>query len=237
MSGEVQPFPTGRLAKNSDWSLSALRKWLLSDPGEVRSYIVKSVRMDSTSQCFEQHGSGPNFQGGLLTLCTCKHQMRTSLNCATWPGTWIAGFTSRCIHKRRHWLFFLTRIANAYESHAELWESLSETTRRNKSAQNNFLGDVFVPRGKVTGGGRFDPRRYYQPSRHSHRQGTCDTGWRNDIDYWYADRYGPPWLLVGDPQLTFIWEKPVIRLDADHCRNFRKWASIDRLLRHLRETP
>jgi hypothetical protein len=232
-----QLFPTnGQLAKNLNLSHPDLAKQLGEAEGASYSYVVRSVRTDSTDRHFEQHGSAPNFQGGRLTLCTCKHQMRTSLDCCTWPGTWVAGFTSRC-HDGRHWLFYLTRVQKAYESHAELWDSLPAEAKEEKSAKAHFLGDVFAPRGKVGGDGRFNPRRYYTPSRHSHRRNSCDNGWHNDIDYWCADRYGRPSLLVGDPHLTFIWEVPIIRFVDDHCRNFKKWASINRLLRHLKGAP
>jgi hypothetical protein len=125
-------------------------------------------------------------------------------------------------------------VRDAYESHAELWDSLDAATREKKSARANFLGDVFAPRGRVAGDGRFDPGRYHTPTRHSHRRNSCDNGWHNDIDYWRADRYGRPSLLVGDPHLMFIWESPVICFDGDHCRNFKKWDSIEKLIRHLK---
>lgn len=230
-----QLYPTsGSLAENMNLNYQELADQLSGAEGAAYSYVVKSVYMDDSGQHFEQYGSAPNFQGGRLTLCTCKHQMRTSLDCSEWPGTWVAGFTSRRIHDSRNWLLYLTRVRRAYESHAELWNSLPAGIREKKSAKENFLGDVFAPRGKVAGDGRFDPRRYYAPSRHSHRRNSCDNGWHNDIDYWCSDRYGRPSLLVGDPHLTFLWDEPLIAFDKKHCRNFKTWDSLARLLRHLR---
>jgi hypothetical protein len=184
----VQVFPTnGSLAENMNLSYGELAQRLAKLEGPAYSYVVKSVGMDDPGEHFEQQGSAPNFQGGRLTLCTCKHQMRTSLDRSEWPETWIAGFTSRQIHDGRHWLFYLTRVQRALESHAELWDSLSAMAREKKSAKANFLGDVFAPRGRVAGNGRFDPGRYHTPSRHSHRRNSCDNGWHNDIDYWCSD--------------------------------------------------
>jgi hypothetical protein len=159
--------------------------------------------------------------------------MRTSLGCRDWKGTWVAGFTSRSLHEGRHWLFYLTRVHRAFESHAELWDNLPARTREMKSAQAHFLGDVFVPRGRVAADRRFDPRRYYSPPCHDHRRGSCDRGWHNDINYWCAKRFGRPSLLVGDPHLTFLWDEPIIRLDGNHSRNYQKWDSIDKLIQHL----
>jgi hypothetical protein len=230
-----QLFPkNGLLAENLNLSYGQLGNRLLDAEGVAYSYVVNSVRMNDSGQHFEQHGSAPNFQGGRLTLCTCKHQMRTSLGYSEWPGTWVAGFTSRRIHENRNWLFYLTKVQKAYESHADLWESLPAGVRQKKSTKGNFLGDVFVPRGKVAGTGRFDPHRYYTPSRHSHRRNSCDNGWHNDIDYWCSDRYGRPPLLVGDPHLTFLWDQPLIAFDKKHCRNFKTWDNLAQLLRHLR---
>jgi hypothetical protein len=243
MEDVPQPFPkNGPLAENIDLSRKKLVETVAGLDAAVYSYVVKSVRMDEQGKQFEQWGSAPNFQGGRLTLCTCKHQMRTNLETPEeWRGTWIAGFTSRSLRvagapERRHWLFYLTKVRAGYDSHAELWRNLPARTREQKSAKDTFLGDVFVPRGRVSGDGRFDPARYYTPSRHSHRRNSCDTGWKNDIDYWCVDRYGRPSLLVGDPQLTFIWREPIIYLDDDHCRNFKTWDGIRGLVRHLRQS-
>jgi hypothetical protein len=99
----VQSFPeSGTLAENLDLTLPELARRLRKSEGAAYSYVVKSVRMDDSGRYSEQHGSAPNFQGSCLTLCTCKHQMRTSLACPDWRGIWVAGCTSRCLHAGRH---------------------------------------------------------------------------------------------------------------------------------------
>jgi hypothetical protein len=222
------------LYKNLNLTKSELTARIGQHRDAVYSYIVRTVGIDQPRRLFEQHGSAPNFQGGCLTLCTCKHQMRSSRKVSQWTGKWIAGFTSRCRHQGRHWLFFLTRVADAHESHFDLWHNLPAAVREAKSTEEHFLGDLFRPRGRVAGQNRFNPRSYFAPSRHSHRRNSCDNGWHNDINYGYADRYGHPSLLVGDPYLTFLWEKPAIFFDEDHCRNFKKWKSVSELLPHLK---
>ncbi len=235
MSASVQAFPKDdMLAANLNLIHSELVNRIGKTEGAAYSYIVKTVRMDRTSLCFEQHGSAPNFQGGHLTLCTCKHQMRSSLEMSAWKNKWVAGFTSRCLYQKRHWMFFLTLVQDAHKSHAELWECLPSAVREAKSAQEHFLGDLFAPRGSLAGEDRFDPRRYLAPSRHIHHSHKCDNDWHNDINYKHSDRYRRPSLLVGDPHLTFLWEKPVIFFDEDHCRNFKKWESVSELLPHLK---
>jgi hypothetical protein len=230
---DLQPFPeSGKLADNLSISLCTLKAKLRSATDELRSYVIRTVKWDRTTKQFAQKGSAPNFQGDCITLCTCKHQMRCSLECSEWRGIWIAGFTSRSTYEERHWLFFLTRVEEAYQSHADLWRSLSPSIRAAKSAQENYLGDLFKPRGRVTGENRFDPGCYHLPYRHVHRQDSCDNHWQDDIRY---ERFGRrPSLLVGDPKLTFIWQDPIIFFGGDHCRDFKKWDNISAFLGHLK---
>jgi hypothetical protein len=118
----VQPFPSnGLLHKNLGPPLAVLKSQILTVQDRTYSYVVRSIKHDFETNTFEQHGSGPNFQGGVLTLCTCKHQMRSSQAANDWKGVWVAGFTSRTIHEGKHWLFYLAKIKFAYESHADLW--------------------------------------------------------------------------------------------------------------------
>ncbi|WP_419188459.1 hypothetical protein [Stieleria bergensis] len=205
------------------------------EAGKAYSYVLSTVKPDHDKLRFEQHGSAPNFQGGLLTLCTCKHQMRANRSADDWQGIWIAGFTSRTIYDGKHWLFYLARIDSAHESHADLWQAMKARTRNAKVADRHFLGDIFRPKSPLpTGSARFTPNRYITPSAHAHRQHRGDRGWRNDINYRHADRYRHPPLLVADPSMTFIWDEPLIFFARNHCRNFYKWSSFSELVSNLR---
>ena len=99
----VQPFPeTGLLAHNSNLRLVNLANRIRTVRGRAYSYVVRTVKLNQNTLSFEQHGSAPNFQGDVLTLCTCKHQMRSRLSAEEWQDdVWIAGFTSRTIHDRQ----------------------------------------------------------------------------------------------------------------------------------------
>jgi len=233
MSTLPQPFPgSDRLVRNLNPTMAALTSQNGTATGTVYSYVLGSVEIGHGTELFEQYGSAPNLQGDLLTLCTCKHQMRASIDRDEWEkDKWVAGFTSRCIHDEQHWLFYLAKVRDAHESHADLWEALPSAVRKAKSAHTNFLSDVFAPRPTAVGKGRFRPRHYYAPARHSHRRNSCDTGWYNDIDCEYAGRR--PSLLVFDPNLTFVWDKPTVFLKRNHCRNYQKWPILAGLLRRL----
>lgn len=234
----VQPFPTsGPLADNLGVPLPVLMSEIEKAGARAYSYVLSTVKLAHDSTTFEQHGSAPNFQGGVLTLCTCKHQMRATQSASMWKGVWVAGFTSRTIHDGKHWLFYLAKIDSAHESHADLWKAMNARIRNAKVADLHFLGDMFSPKSpQPTGNARFTPGRYVTPPAHAHRQHRGDRGWRNDISYRHADKYRHPPLLVANTSKTFIWNEPLIYFAADHCRNFHKWPSLTGLVANLRES-
>ena len=198
-----QPFPTtGILAENMNLSLTALQGVLQGQFGSVYGYIVDTI--EYAGGVFVQHGSGPNFQGGVITLCTCKHQMRGGLGVSSWPGKWVAGFTGvrEVPSSGLNYLVYLMRVAHAYPSHRDLWKNLSSAVREAKAADLDRLGDLYRP--GTPDGDPFDPGSYTPPrSDHSH----CNNGWRDDIDSVYYGRRPP--LLVGDARFSFLWNRPV----------------------------
>jgi hypothetical protein len=163
--------------------------------------------------------------------------MRASLSgTACGANVWIAGFTSRSLYEGKHWLFYLMKVGEAFESQCELWDGVAGAVRRAKAARKHFLGDMFEPKGRgLTGDARYSPSRYYTPRIHAHHKHPGDKGWHNDIRYKYAQKYGHPALLVGDPDLTFLWDEPMIFFKDDHCRNYRTWTSLEGLMARLEE--
>jgi hypothetical protein len=235
----VQPFPNdGRLGSKLGLPLPLLTARLGQPNDRAYSYVVRTVKWDHETATFDQYGSAPNFQGDVLTLCTCKHQMRASQAADDWRGVWLVGFTSRAIYDGKHWLFYLARIETAHESHADLWTRMTPVSRRAKAAHVNFLGDLFKPKTPLpTADARFSPFRYFSPHLHAHRWWDEDgwhNDWHNDINYHLADKFGHPPLLVADPRRTFIWNEPLIYFVQDHCRNYLKWSSLQELVALLR---
>ena len=237
----VQPFPeTGLLANNSNLPLAILADRIRKVRGRAFSYVVSTVKLKRDTLGFEQHGSAPNFQGDVLTLCTCKHQMRSRLSADQWQDdVWIAGFTSRTIHAGKHWLVYLAKVKSAHDSHSDLWSRMDASTRSAKAAHIHFLGDIFKPKTPLpTGDARFSPRRYVSPTFHAHRRRDEDgwhNNWHNDINYHLASKSRHPPLLVADPKRTFLWEEPMICFAQDHCRDYFKWSSLHELVAMLRE--
>lgn len=162
--------------------------------------------------------------------------MRTWLTPRDWKDVWIAGVTSRTLHDDKHWLFYLAKVRDAYESHAELWKSLHLDQRKAKSATNNYLGDLYQPKSPMPSGeGRFSPDHYVgpKPGDHTHAEKKKPNGWQDDISYSLNGRH--PALLVGDPNNTFIWTKPLINLKDNHSRGPNKYGSLKELLGRFEE--
>src|SRR5438876_941385 len=83
-----QPFPeTGSGPIRMNASLAVLR---FNTPGAGKSpvycYVVDSI--EDADRRYLQTGCSPNWQGGLITLCSCKHGMRTYRpDTKSWEGT------------------------------------------------------------------------------------------------------------------------------------------------------
>jgi len=89
-------YPSDRsqsdFAGHTDLSLAELRRAVEDDAaGEVYAYVIRTVAVGADEM--KQRGSGPNWDGRLITLCTCKAQMRSRRMVSVWSGSWIAGFT------------------------------------------------------------------------------------------------------------------------------------------------
>lgn len=195
-----------------DVTLDGLLASLACAPGgPVYPYVVASVdrRLDGS---FAHHGSGPNLKGGVITLCTCKHMMRSYSAIRSNGTVWVAGVTPGGTVQRgvRH-LFYLMRVGARAQSHAELWRILPEPIRAAKSATTHLLGDVFEPLDDdLRGPGAWDPENYVPPRPgHSHDNGSPPS-WHRDISASYNGQR--PALLVGDPDCSFVWNRPLIRL-------------------------
>jgi hypothetical protein len=191
-----------------------------------------SVWPDDFGQ-LQQHGSGPNFQGGCLTLCTCRHEIRAEkVNPQDWRGWWFAGFTSPKICGRL-WLFYLASMEAVYASQAELWEALSAHVRQAKSTRRNRLGDVYQPNPSSHCADPWDAAHYYPPLvGHSHHETATDATWKKDIEFYHSKFKRRAPYLAAKPQLTFLWQTPMLFLD-EHPRNLT-WNNVKALLLKLR---
>jgi hypothetical protein len=186
---------------------------------EIRVYTVATTRLDKNSNIVGHKGSGPNLEGGLATLCTCKHSMRRNHTAEDWmKNKWILGLTSRTTSNGfngEHYLFYLMKVDRAFESHKALFEHLKKhnaAALRIKNAVKNPLGDIFEPISACAD--PLNPRMYKLPHiKHSHAH-DVGKGWEDDISFSYMSsptKRSPTPLLLGDIRNTFVWPKPMIK--------------------------
>lgn len=206
---QYQPHPEhGQLAKTLNASLDNLRSLLRDtrfEREDVYCYVIATV--ETHDRRLVQTGSGPNFQGDLITLCTCKHFMRTFLSTGDWRGKWIAGFTGVRAGRGRNALVYIMRVAHPFDSHRQLWfsEAVPSAAKQAKAADRDRFGDVYPP--KSESGDPFDPGRYAGPlENHVHAEGSQ---WHKDIDYVGSGGRRPA-LLVGEIGLSFLWNRPMV---------------------------
>jgi len=219
-----QPYPQiGLLAKNINPTLKNLQQQIGTGLDHIYCYIVKSVK--NKNSFLQQQGCGPNWQGGLITLCTCKHFMRTFLDLESWKGTWIAGFTTADAGNGSNAIVYLMRVEKAFDSHHDMWYALPNETRWAKDAhrKGNVFGDIYRPKSKLTDDKKFSADSYYEPcDSHAHGQ---DNGWHNDLDYSHYKRHAA--LLLGEEKNSFLWSKPTIKAKFRLHRGQKKMLLAD----------
>ena len=221
----------GQLAKTLNLTLGTLRSRLADiefQEATVYCYVIATIQFDGGE--FLQTGSAPNFQGDLITLCTCKHFMRSFLDAPDWRGKWVAGFTGVKAGTGRNALVYMMRVAHAFESHRDLWHSgaLKSAAREAKAADRDRFGDVYRP--TIEQGDPFEPANYEKPvPNHVHAGGA----WREDIAY--VTRAGRrPSLLVGQIGLSFLWSKPMLCYSSALHRGQKK-STLEALLRQMQD--
>lgn len=227
-----QPYPqTGQLADNMNWPLDRIKGKLRRESNDVPVYAYVMTTVKAIGSDWEQQGCGPNFQGGLITLCTCKHRMRSYPSVA--PGIWIAAFSGVNETIRGSGLFYLAKVAQSYESHYDLWNSLPKDIRQAKSASQHRLGDIYEPKSdqvRPNHSSRFEWQNYRPPHpNHAHIQ---KNGWHEDVNYVGAGGCQAR-LLVCDPEKSFIWSRPSIFYGANQHPRTRKRGSLQEFLRDL----
>ena len=185
----------------------SLTQSLLERP--VYSYIVTTITTNS-DRVLQQNGSAPNFGGGRITLCTCKHKDRATFcpsgdASAAWDNVWVAGLTSKTQDPSRS-LAYVMLVERSFPNQWELWNYLPEECRRAKSASHSVLGDVFEPKA---GAERepHNPANYSAPIKeHVHSPEENPNMWHHDVMQW-GRRSVSHRLLLGDPEWSFRWRK------------------------------
>jgi hypothetical protein len=211
---------------------------LFGDPHDQVAYlyIVDTVHPRGRLQVYEQRGSAPNWEGGYISLCTCKHSMRTTLKPEQWTrGKWVAamtGYNRRFNYQQS--LICLFRVGEAHASMAAMAHALRTSGREAvadvKDASLHPRGDLMKPIRTGMSSNPHDPRAYHEPCPdHVHHQPSNPQLWQTDIDYVGRSGRRPP-MLVGDPKFSFRWTHPMVRRrDGAGFRNHQPRSFIELL--------
>lgn len=228
--------PKGILCQNLDLNLEqVVRKLGEAESSDVYAYVLHTVSCDKDKDQLLQTGSAPNFQGDYITLCTCKHYMRSLRPVDCWKNVWIAGFSRH--EMEDHYLFYLMQVERAFKSFRDLWEASTSDTKEAKDASKNRLGDLYRPISS-NNGDDFSIHSYKPPMEgHVHHQ---DYLLRKDIEYLNnknkkATRAA---LLVGNPKFSFLWTKPRILFYSPDKKGFHghwRYPDLQKFLKNLKQ--
>lgn len=151
----------------------------------VRAFPLHQIYLEDG--IFKQTRSGPNWQGGVLTLSTCKHYMRTSQT--QWRGSWLAAFTPK-VGCGENYLIMLARVADVFDSNYELGQYMNRHHRNawlKKIAPQSNLGDIYMPKTQpLTERTKYNHKKFYTPVGHVRMEMDKKWGvpkWQKDIDY------------------------------------------------------
>jgi hypothetical protein len=196
---------------------SEILRSLIRGNDVVLAYVVRTCKpkLDGAgaSVVLEHTGSGPNMAGGRITLCTCKHLMRTSpvfRGDDLQSNIWIAGFSSSSVDGK-NWLYYLMKVDQKFDSQREIYGYLKKAipdVLKKKLATKNERGDIFEPTNSRSK--QFDPDDYKNPHKnHCHIEGDK---WKRDIDCQYHGRR--PGMLLGDEVNSYCYPNGKIFLNT-----------------------
>lgn len=205
----------------------------------VYSYIVTTIKTTSGGHLV-QTGSAPNFDGGRITLCTCKHKDRATMWLSAdkhdpWKDVWVAGFTSASGDPSRAFAYLML-VEQSFLSQWALWQGLRSdpVCRLAKSACRSILGDLYEPR-RGAAENPHDPRQFHPPiSGHVHASGRWPNSWHSDIERWKWKK--PHRLLLGSREHSFRWTTAELILKpgaVGATAHHKQFGSLDDLVAQL----
>ncbi len=208
----------------------------------VYAYIVTTIKTAPPDFQLKQTGSAPNFDGGRITLCSCKHKDRATFHPSSdtrdpWKNVWVAGLTSKTEDPSRS-LAYLMCVERSFLSQMELWRVLPNRCRQAKCASKFDRGDLFEPKAAASKD-PYNPAHYHTPAVGGHVHSTVKhpNNWHNDVRRW--GRWSKPHrLLLGQAEQSYRWTnvKMVLKLDAmGISAHHRLYDSLNEFVASLQE--
>ena len=206
----------------------------------VYAYIIRTIKTTGDYQLIQQ-GSAPNFDGGRITLCTCKHKDRATFRPSNnpndpWENVWVAGLTSRSEDPSRS-LASLICVERSFLNQTDLWRYLPGDCRQAKSASRSEVGDLFEPKAGASDD-PFNPANYCSPiAGHVHGTPKKPNAWHEDVMRWGRSSK-PHRLLLGQAAQSYRWMRVtmILKLDAiGVSAHHRMYASLNEFIADLQE--
>jgi hypothetical protein len=206
---------------------------VLKQDQDAECYAYPHHEIELVDGLFHQTRSGPNWQGGLMTLATCKHYLRQTRPIGLWVGVWFAGFAPRTATPGDNYLLYLARVGGSFCSNYQLGRALPSGTYRAKLATHNPLGDIFEPKKRLlTEVDQYSYRNFVEPVGHVRQTEFYKDGspkWHRDIQY-FRNRH-PAALLMDE---VFLFNRPVYKTNRELHRSGFK-CTIGELVRNYLE--
>lgn len=149
-----------------------------------------------------QTRSGPNWEGGVVTITTCKHLLRTYKSMVE-GKTALIGLTNKL--EGENFLMYAGVIDLKFPSNYHLGDYLvknNPTAYTKKLAKNNRLGDIFEASSRLFSEDIYDFISYDNPCndhcRFEENDSKGDPKWWKDIEYVTSNGTRPSCLIL-DP--------------------------------------
>jgi len=187
-------------------------------------YLYTQHEIFFEDELFKHTRTSPNWEGGMVTYGTCKHNLRTfDRGPAGWEGTWLAGLCPK--HCQSNALLFVGVVRYAFAGNYCLGQWVKHTapqTWKVKQADGNPRGDLYTPRHQdLDDTQQHDHTYYVEPAGHTRSvefykkspgsRSTREDGkipkWWRDLEYVGKGGRRPPCFVL-DP--CWVFSKPLL---------------------------
>lgn len=131
----------------------------------VRMYTQHLIKYQEG--IFKQTRSSPNWEGGLVTYATCKHNLRSTIT--DWEGVWLVGLCPKNCESNA--VLFAGKISSVFSSNYSLRSHIihqyPKSVYRAKNAHINPRGDLYTPVEELSGDEVYDHNNYREPPNHT----------------------------------------------------------------------
>lgn len=197
-----------------EWIANRILPQLTKEQSKAPCYFFPMLDYVYSNGVFLAVRSGPNWEGGVFTLTTCKHLLRTAKTPEEWEGHWLVAFTPRI--NGENYLLFRARVDKAFPHQFFLGDYLRRRhphAYKTKLSTRNPRGDIHEPKRRLTSMQEAENiRNYVEPVDHSRFKERYTSGafkgkrkWNKDIKFRGHSGRPPAAFILGSES---IWCSP-----------------------------